>query len=431
MIQSFCSHNDLLALTSVDKTAWATRFCNLPLQKLCFKTVENTKQFLACCQASQEGEVQALIPEEETISRQQAKLASSSNLMQFISFNREHLQATKALTLTISDQFTAEQYDLLFTYLPEIQHLTIHSTASASSLSTLFKAAQRLTLYHLTITCPNYLNRRRDFENSEFMKDYLPNELWQFTTLEKLTIRGFENVVSISEEIGQLKALKSLELSALGLWSLPTSIGQLNKLEALTLKKLKRITLLPEEIGQLNALKSLTLEDMDNLYALPTSLWQMDKLEALTLENLRDITALPREMGQLNALKSLTLKNMDSLKTLPASLEQLSKLEVLTLEDLFITALEDIGQLNALRSLTLQNVYSPPRALPASLGQLDKLETLTLKNLDITDLPEDISQLNALKLLTLNSMPLLSVLPASLGQIQALKIVKLIDMRQL
>jgi hypothetical protein len=82
MIQSFCSHNDLLVLTSVDKTAWATRFCNLSLQKLCFKMVENTKQFLACCQASQEGEVQALIPEEKTISRQQAKLALSSNLMQ-------------------------------------------------------------------------------------------------------------------------------------------------------------------------------------------------------------------------------------------------------------------------------------------------------------------------------------------------------------
>jgi hypothetical protein len=64
MIQAFCSHDDLLALTSVDKTAFASRLCNLCLQKLSFDTVKDTAQFLSYCQAIQEREAEERILEE-------------------------------------------------------------------------------------------------------------------------------------------------------------------------------------------------------------------------------------------------------------------------------------------------------------------------------------------------------------------------------
>jgi Leucine-rich repeat (LRR) protein len=414
MIQAFCSHKDLLALTSVDKTALATRFCNPYLQKLCFKTVENTKQFLAYCQASQEKEAQALILKEGQESHKRLEPAlSPDSIMHFISFTQEHLQKVKALTLTLSAQFTAEQYDLLFTYLPAIQHLTINSTeGNYDALITLLKAAQRLNnLRYLTVF--------RHHLHSGF--SYLPDELWQFTGLKTLTMSGFRNIYSISENIGQLKALKSLALDMRDLETLPASLWQLKKLEALTLD-VPRISILPEKMGQLSALKSLALCSMP-LRTLPTSLGRLNKLKKLTLMELRLLTTFPEEMGQLNALKSLTLHYMPSLKALPAGLWQLDKLKVLTLEKLsnITTFPEEIGQLSALKSLALQNM-DKLKALPANLGQLDKLETLTLRNLPlITTLPKEMGQLRALKSLTVEEMVKLEALPTSLEQLNKLE----------
>jgi Leucine-rich repeat (LRR) protein len=336
MIQAFCAHDDLLALTSIDKTAFATRFCNPRLQKLCFKTVNDTEQFLSYCQALQEKETEEQI-----------------------------LQEVNALTLTISAQFTAEQYDLLFTYLSGIQHLTIYSEkGNYSNLSASFKAAQRLNLHHLAAIKP-------DNRDSDKVKKPLPNELWQFTALETLTIRGFKNVTSI-EDIGQLKALKSLTLDTMPLLkALPASLGQLDKLEALTLKYLISIAVFPEEIGQLKALKSLTLEGMYSISKLPASLGQLDKLETLTLAQLPFLKTLCEEIVQLTALKSLELNYLGKLQ-----------------------------------------------ALPASIGQLDNLEALTLESLNgITILPEEIGHIRALKIVKLIDMEHLTIIPKKLAQI--------------
>jgi hypothetical protein len=397
IIQSFCSKKDLLSLTSIDKAALTTRFCNPRLQKLVFKRVKNTKQFLAYCQASQEKEAQELILKEGKKSHKQLKpTLLFDTTMHFTSFTREHLQAVKALNLTISAQFTAEQYDLLFTHLPGIQRLTIRSTLQSSyALIPLFKAAQRLTLYSLAIFNKNVFHDRRDRRDFSKLKDSLPNELWQLTTLVTLTIRGFAKIVSIPEDIGRLNALKSLTLENMdSLTTLPASLGQLDKLKALTLNNLPSITTLPEEMGQLKALKSFKLGDT------------------------RKLKALPASIGQLKALKSLTLHDMSSLNVLPASLGQLNNLEALTLEDLrWITALpEEIGQLNALKLLKLKYLRKL-EALPARIGQLDKLEALTLGNLHISTLPEEISQLRALKVIKLINMRELKRLPEKLAQI--------------
>jgi hypothetical protein len=145
MIQGFCSDKDLLSLTSVNKAGLATRFCNPRLQQLSFRTVKDTEQFLSYCQAIKE-EAQALILEKEPKIRTGLKSAFSFDpTTRFPLFTRD-LQAVNALTLTISAQSTAEQYDLLFTYLPGIQHLTLYSTRSHDALGALCKAAQHLTL---------------------------------------------------------------------------------------------------------------------------------------------------------------------------------------------------------------------------------------------------------------------------------------------
>jgi Leucine-rich repeat (LRR) protein len=436
MIQAFCSHDDLLALTSVNKAALVTRFYNPCLQKLCFKNAEDIEQFLFYCQASQNRQAQALILDKGQKTGTWWKSALSLHTTtRFPLFTRERLQEVKKLTLIIPAQSTAKQYNLLFTYLAGIQHLTIYSTGKKPcALGLLLKAAQHLTLHHLAIIYPDsdffkpgkYLTDYLDIiypdDDSHKVKDNLPDELWQLTTLKTLTIKGFANIVSISEDIDQLNALRSLTLGYMQkLKTLPKSLGRLDKLEALSLLSLDNITTLPEEIGQLTALKSLTLKSLRELKAWPASLQQLSNLESFTLEGLHAITALPKDINQLKALKSLTLDYV-RLNALPASLGKLDKLEALILYDLPITTLpEEIGQLKALKSLEL-NSLKLIKALPASLGQLNRLEVLFLDNLtSITALPKEIGQLKALKLLYLGFLTALKALPASFGQLDKLE----------
>jgi hypothetical protein len=152
MIQAFCSDKDLLSLTSVNQAALATRFRNPRLQKLSFKTVEDIAQFLSYCQAIKDRQAQALISKVRQKIGTWLKYALSLDPpTRFPLFTRDHLQAVRALTLTLSDPFTAEQYNLLFTYLPGIQRLTIYFEKDRhicserdfrGELGALFKAAQ-------------------------------------------------------------------------------------------------------------------------------------------------------------------------------------------------------------------------------------------------------------------------------------------------
>jgi Leucine-rich repeat (LRR) protein len=404
MIQAQCSYRDLQALTSVNHAAFALRFHNPRLQHLHFNTAAQVKAFLACCRETQ----------------QTASLTGAIRI-------REDFQQVKILSLTLSKHLNSEQCEPLFAYLPGVDCLKIRPAAGQriASLGPLCKAARYLALKHLAITGP-LLQYRLKFD-----EDALPDELWQWSTLETLELLTLDSITRISEDIGKLTRLTSLHLRVpFCAWSerepkllvaLPESLGQLTKLEKFVLSGFSALLKLPEAIGQLSALKSLTLRDM-NLNALPASLGQLQKLEQLDLSGLNRIRNIPEQIGQLTALKSLRLTFMNSLNALPASLGQLAKLE--RLELIFLNGIEaipeEIGQLKALRSLRLNTMQSL-RVLPASLGQLEKLEQFYLCRLNRIDkLPEAIGQLNALKSLRLSFIEL-KALPASLGQLDKLE----------
>jgi Leucine-rich repeat (LRR) protein len=421
MVQSFCSTDDLLSLTSVDKTALATRFCNPPLQQLFFKTVADTEQFLAYCRASQDREAHDLSLEDTQKSRKRLKFKAPKTISSLSTlFSIERLQEIKRLTLTVSEQFTLEDYQLLFTYLPQINQLTIRiptqnrsflrpilpkpilpkqssgfllpslpTTQTSHFLVPLFQAARHLTLHHLALiklsSQPKTYHSRSPGSRSCFIHTHnnveyhLLNELRRFTTLETLLLEGFNEISHIPEGIGQLTALKSLTLNNMrALNGLPANIVHLTKLETLILES-SDITALPDEIGQLNQLKMLSLNDL-GIAALPEGIGQLGNLETLIINNL-PIIKLPNEIGQLNALKSLTLQSI-YLQALP----------------------ETIGQLKALQSLTIKNTSSL-KTLPASVGKLDKLEVLILESSGLSAVPEEIGQLKALKSLTLGAYP--------------------------
>jgi Leucine-rich repeat (LRR) protein len=421
LIQSLCSKKDLLLLTSIDKAAYETRVYNLRLQQLSLKTVEDTKQFLVYCRASQKREAQDLSADDTQKSRKRLKSEGAEATLLATPFTKENLQWVTTLTLTVSDQST-EQYELLFSYLSRVQHLTVHSTISGRSfLCSLLHAAQNLPLRHLAVINneedefyqvqyahggaqgygygeikDDYIveNHREEEGHFTVTTNYLPDELWQLTTLETLILDNFIYVDELSTEIGQLSNLTSL-----------------------TLKNMPYLYNLPDNIGQLNALRSLTLEKV-GIFRLPDTLLQLGKLETLILRGMRCVEGPLAKINELQALKHLELQgDRDYPTTLPSTLGQLESLETLILEELHLAVLPDeIGQCTALKSLHFINLYQCD-GLPTTLAQLDKLETVVIKGRGFEAFPDVLTLLPALKLLELIKGFSLDEVPEKLRQV--------------
>jgi len=114
-----------------------------------------------------------------------------------------------------------------------------------------------------------------------------------------------------------------LSLDGLGLSSIPEQIGELTALTSLDLS-VNQLTALPESIGGLNALTRLVLS-FNQLTALPESIGGLNALTNLYLDGNR-LTALPESIGGLNALTRLVL-SFNQLTPSPALLDGLYELE--------------------------------------------------------------------------------------------------------
>jgi len=87
----------------------------------------------------------------------------------------------------------------------------------------------------------------------------LPAEIGQLTALRELNLWN-NNVSILPAEIGRLSALTRLDLSYNNLTNLPSEIGQLKALTQLCLRY-NQLTSLPSEIGQLKKLTDCYIED--------------------------------------------------------------------------------------------------------------------------------------------------------------------------
>jgi len=175
---------------------------------------------------------------------------------------------------------------------------------------------------------------------------------------------------SLPEQIGDLTALKVLNLSSNRLTTLPERIGDLAALTSLDLSD-NRLTTLPERIGDLTALKVLSLGS-NQLTTIPE---RIGDLTALTYLNLygNQLTTLPERIGDLTALKYLNLGS-NQLTTLPERIGDLTALKFLNLAGNQLTTLpERIGGLAALTYLNLYgNPLTPSPALLDGLFELEK-----------------------------------------------------------
>jgi hypothetical protein len=126
-----------------------------------------------------------------------------------------------------------------------------------------------------------------------------------------------ETILSnLPADIGNLVAMKYLDLNGDGLTSLPAEIGNLSALNSLDLSN-NSLTSLPTGIGNLVVLNSLYLSN-NSLIRLPAELGNLKNLCSLSVEG-NNLSELPGSIGQLASLRFLDLKT-NKLSDLPGNI---------------------------------------------------------------------------------------------------------------
>lgn len=384
------SRRDAMAFSLINREAFHARFLNSHLQSLYFKNVEQVGRFCSYCEEVKAAE----------------QVAGNDEATQGILLRRlGQLASIHTLSLKFSDILSARQSLPLFRYFAGITSLNIEiekGTAPDSLiyLDSLFEILQPLTLQHLSIVFSDYLRRSIRIAG-------LPASLWQLTSLETLRLRNLVNTDTFPDDMGQLQALRVLQIESMALRALPNTIEKLKNLETLKLFNLDNLTALSAGIGQLPVLTSLELAYLTRLASLPDSLAGLKKLNHLQLIGLSSLKMLPEHIGELEALRDLRLIGLPCLKALP----------------------EQIGKLGALRYLELNSLLSLTD-LPQGLWKLENLHKLILSGMPkLAVISDDIHGLTALTSLRIGIVQIHS-LPENLWQLPNLRKLRLYSMRK-
>ena len=205
----------------------------------------------------------------------------------------------------------------------------------------------------------------------------LPQELAAMPKLSILLLRNGSGVTSLAV-LPSLKALKTLDLSAVKVTDVPAEVFASAGLEQLYLAENGMATLAPA-IGGLKGLTYLNL-DRNQLTALPAALGDLAGLRWLRL-NENKLTALPPELSKLTNLQNLYLRQ-NKLTAVPECLKGLASLEDVSLSGNQITEVPQwMAELPKLRQLDFDGC--PIAKLPEKLDGWKKLHVLSLVHCSI------------------------------------------------
>jgi len=224
---------------------------------------------------------------------------------------------------------------------------------------------------------------------------HLPDSLGNLPALKLLDL-GMNKLIDLPKTIGKLSNLEELYLDGNKLKTLPDSIGNILSLKILNLFG-NQLSYLPESIGKLVSLKKLVLFK-NNLISLPESIGNLKSLINLDLY-CNDLKALPGSIGNLSLLKSLNLWG-NQLSKLPKSIGNLKSLQILNLMQNKLEFLPNsLCALNSLQNLIIydNNISS----LPKSIGNLSALRIFGIGGNMIKNFPKSMENLKSLQILVL------------------------------
>ncbi|KAF7152285.1 hypothetical protein RHSIM_Rhsim01G0099300 [Rhododendron simsii] len=174
------------------------------------------------------------------------------------------------------------------------------------------------------------------------------------------------NLSCLSEEIGNLISLRTLDLTENNLSTLPDGICNLTCLKHLLLEE-NNVSNLPSGIGRLTSLESLYLS-RNSLCTLPDTIGKLSCLKDLWVGN-NKLSHLPSEIGDLDSLKTLVLEGNNGFRALPESIGHLPYLIDLSLNN--CAKLRSFPKLPTCRYRYVDAVCCPSlESLPLELDQL-------------------------------------------------------------
>lgn len=274
------------------------------------------------------------------------------------------------------------------------------------------------------------------------VKDHLPSCFYNLVNLKVLTVDYFAGIISIddniknlknlvyfdvsgnkinhiSENFWELKKLRELRLSHNKLTSISSNISKLKKLEILHIGgENHTFESLPESIGELESLKRLSIHK-GKLKKLPNSLGNLTNLQYLVVNYIDNdgYTSLPNTLVNLNKLERLNVSH-SSIEELPEGISNMTSLIGIDAESSKLKTLPtDFGYLPNLAQLELED--NELEYLPESFGYLSKLSMIDMDNNKLKSLPESIRNMSSLNTIHINNNELES-LPESIGDLNNL-----------
>ncbi|GKV35189.1 hypothetical protein SLEP1_g43491 [Rubroshorea leprosula] len=227
----------------------------------------------------------------------------------------------------------------------------------------------------------------------------LPSGLGSCTSLQELRISGCKNLSSIQSINGitsltrlllfncdELMSLPSGLGSCTSLQNLPTGLGSCTSLQNMAIWECDNIISITEEIGELHSLSHLVIRNCGTLRSIPgeclcrlsclkqlsiggflseleefpglTSIHQLHaSLEVVKLNGWDKLKSLPHQLQHLTALKELMLRNFNGLEALPewlGDLTSLHRLQIWGCSNLtHLPSIEAMRRLSNLRSLEI------------------------------------------------------------------------------
>ncbi|GKV01157.1 hypothetical protein SLEP1_g13734 [Rubroshorea leprosula] len=221
----------------------------------------------------------------------------------------------------------------------------------------------------------------------------LSSGLGSCTSLQKLTISGCKKLSSIPS-INGLTSLTSLQLSDCDeLMSLPIGLGSCTSLQSMAIWNCHNIISITEEIGELHSLSQLEIRNCGKLRSIPEEcVGRLTCLKQLQMggfwSELEELSGLTYIHQLHTSLEVLELNGWDKLKSLPHQLQHLTALTKLTLWD--FNGLEDLpewlGDLSSLRRLKIKNcsnlTHMPSIEAVRRLSNLQELHILNCPKLE-------------------------------------------------
>jgi Leucine-rich repeat (LRR) protein len=237
---------------------------------------------------------------------------------------------------------------------------------------------------------------------------YLPDTFGNLTNLTYLNMSS-NRILKLPENFGNLKKLEVYIGGGIDS-DLPRSFSQLENLRWCSYWVYPDNVSLPEDIGSLTNL--VTLRARGKYKSIPESFGNLSNLRELEFTGGSEITDIPESFGSLSNLGSL---RMDvRLNNLPNSFENLASLKSLQLHGYLYNLPVNIGNLYNLEWLSLDLLKI--KEIPESIGQLSKLKTLILSRNEIKTIPETFGNLSSLYMLDL-SYNQIETFPESIGNL--------------